>query len=86
MLTFLQANWGTAVAALAVAFVVFLAVNRMIQDKKAGIGICGQKCSQCPKMGHCEDEKASVSVHETSLESCKGVCANCPHSAQCHHC
>ena len=55
MLEFLQANWGTIVAVLAVALLVFLAVFRMVKDKKAGIGPCGQKC------------------------------ANCAHSAKCHH-
>ena len=50
MLQFLQANWGTIVALLAVVLLVFLAVRRMVKDKKAGIGACGQKCSHCPKM------------------------------------
>ncbi len=53
MLQFLQANWGTIVALLAVALMVFLAVSRMVKDKKAGIGPCGQKCSNCPNSGKC---------------------------------
>ena len=55
MLEFLQANWGTIVAALAVILLVFLAIRRIVKDKKAGIGPCGQKCSHCAKMknGEC---------------------------------
>ncbi|MBE6719277.1 MAG: FeoB-associated Cys-rich membrane protein [Ruminococcaceae bacterium] len=59
MLQFLQANWGTIVALLAVAVLVFLAIWRMAKDKKAGIGPCGQKCSQCANAGHCSSDCAS---------------------------
>lgn len=82
MLTFLQANIGTIVAVLVVALFVFLAIRRMVLDKKAGIGACGQKCSQCAKMGHCEMTPAPV--EQPPATPCSGVCAGCPHSAQCH--
>ena len=81
MLLFLQDNWGTIVASLAVAFFVFLAIRRMVLDKKAGIGACGQKCSECAKMGHCEsqiDEEPKGSI-------CGGNCASCKYSANCKH-
>lgn len=83
MLTFLQANWGTIVAVLAVAFIVFLAIRKMVLDKKEGIGICGQKCSQCPKMGHCEEAKPEAVKPEQATASCNGICSGCPYSAGC---
>ena len=55
MLHFLQANWITIVVLIVLALIVFLAIRKIVKDKKEGIGACGQKC------------------------------ANCPHSAQCHH-
>ncbi len=53
MIEFLQANWGTIVAFLTVALLVFLALRRMRKDKKAGIGPCGQKCANCPHSAKC---------------------------------
>lgn len=50
MLAFLNENRGTIVAALAVVIVIFFAVRKMVKDKKAGIGTCGQKCANCCKM------------------------------------
>ena len=84
MLQFLQANWGTIVALLVVAFFVFLAIRRMVLDKKAGIGACGQKCSQCAKMGHCEAATQPQPVQKSEGSLCDGVCSSCPHSAACH--
>jgi len=55
MLSFLAANWITIVVLAILALIVFLAIRKIVKDKKEGIGACGQKC------------------------------ANCPHSAQCHH-
>ena len=31
-----------------VGLVVFLAIRKIVKDKKNGIGACGCKCSQCP--------------------------------------
>ena len=45
----------TIVTIAVIALVVFLAIRKIVKDKKNGIGACGQKC------------------------------ANCPHSAKCHH-
>jgi len=84
MLTYLQANAGTIAALLVVAFIVFLAIRRMVLDKKAGIGACGQKCSQCAKMGHCEEAKAVEEPPQSVGSMCSGVCANCQYSASCH--
>ncbi len=84
MIQLLQANWGTIVALLVVALLVFLAIRRMVLDKRAGIGACGQRCSQCAKMGHCEEavEKAPQPEREGSV--CGGVCSACKYSAFCH--
>ncbi len=81
MLTFLQANLGSIVVLLVVALIVFLAIRRMVLDKKAGIGACGQKCSQCSKMGHCESE---ATVKPPIQEGCGGACSSCQYSATCH--
>ena len=85
MLQFLQMNAGTIIASLAVALLVFLAVRRMVLDKKAGIGACGQKCSQCAMRGHCEEEAPAEKppVQQDSL--CSGNCRSCPHSSTCQH-
>ena len=84
MLQLLQVNAGTIVASLAVAFIVFLAIRRMVLDKKAGIGACGQKCSQCAKMGHCEETQTAEPVQPIG-SMCGGNCSACQHSASCHH-
>jgi len=86
MLQFLQMNAGTIIASLAVALLVFLAVRRMVLDKKAGIGACGQKCSQCAMHGHCEEEAAPVEQPPAQQGSlCSGNCRSCPHSSACQH-
>lgn len=56
LLDFLQANWGTIIALLAVMLLVFLAVRKMVKDRKAGIGPCGQKCSHCPNAHKCHQQ------------------------------
>ncbi len=84
MVQFLQMNWGTMVAVAAVCVLVFLAVRRMVLDKKAGIGACGQKCSQCAKMGHCEMETAPPAPPQESGSVCSGVCASCQYRHNCH--
>ena len=59
MLDFLRDNWATAAAVIIIALCVFLAVRKMVKDKKAGIGPCGQRCSECPKMkdGKCSEKE-----------------------------
>ena len=83
MLTFLQNNWGTLVAALAVLFIVFLSVRRMVLDKKAGIGICGQKCSKCAKALSCPDRNAPEAPAESAPAGCNGVCSGCKYASSC---
>ena len=55
MTAFFAANWGTMLVLLAVALIVFLAIHRMVKDKKNGIGACGQKCAHCAMHGKCEE-------------------------------
>ena len=57
MLHFLQMNWVTIVVLIALAAVVFLAVRKLIKDKKAGVGACGCKCSGCPNACHCHHKQ-----------------------------
>ncbi|MBR7072927.1 MAG: FeoB-associated Cys-rich membrane protein [Eubacterium sp.] len=33
--------------------VVFLAIRKIVKDKKKGIGSCGCKCSECPHHSCC---------------------------------
>ena len=53
MLNFIAANWVTIVTVLVLAFFVFLAIRKIVKDKKAGIGPCGQKCANCPHASSC---------------------------------
>lgn len=78
MLHFLQANMGTIVAMLVVALLVFLAIRRLVLDKKAGIGPCGQKCSECAHSAQCEMQK------DEEPTACSGVCEGCKYASQCH--
>lgn len=85
MLQIFQNNWGTVAALLVVAFIVFLAIRRMVLDKKAGIGACGQKCSQCAKMGNCEESEIKPKQEEAASSLCSGLCSSCQYSASCHN-
>ena len=60
MIAFLTKNAVTIIVVLILAALVFLAVRKMVKDKKAGIGPCGQRCENCPKMknGSCNDGSA----------------------------
>ncbi len=73
---------GTVFVVLIVALLVFLAVRRLVLDKKEGIGPCGQKCSHCANAGHCEIENEIKP--ENTPTACNGVCSGCPYSASCH--
>ena len=53
MLNFLISNWVTIVTILVLAAVVFLAIHKLVKDKKAGVGSCGCKCANCPNSQFC---------------------------------
>ena len=53
MLHFIQANWVTIVTLLVLACAVFLAIRKMVKDKKEGVGACGCKCANCPHSANC---------------------------------
>lgn len=55
MLNFLQANWITIVVLAILALIVFLAIRKIVKDKKEGIGACGQKCANCPHSCCCNN-------------------------------
>lgn len=63
MAAFFTANGGTIAVVLVVALVVFLAVHRMVKDKKNGIGACGQKCAHCAMHGKCEELRRETQKH-----------------------
>ncbi len=87
MLQFLQQNGATILTLLAVLLLVFLAIRRIVKDKKAGIGPCGEKCSECAHAEACGRAPApDFAESEAPLQQtaqCSGVCNGCPYSAQC---
>ncbi|MBE6836264.1 MAG: FeoB-associated Cys-rich membrane protein [Ruminococcaceae bacterium] len=82
MLQFIQTYGGTVAVVAFVAFIVFLAIRRLVLDKKEGIGPCGQKCSHCANAGHCDLD--SVEDEVKKMAECGGVCSGCKYSATCH--
>ena len=52
MLEFLQNNLSTIVIIAAVILCLFLAVRKIIKDKKSGKCSCGENCTECSK--NCE--------------------------------
>ena len=36
-----------------IGLVVFLAIRKLVKDKKNGIGACGCKCADCPHSASC---------------------------------
>ena len=47
MLEFLRENIVTIITVAVLLLLVFLAVRKMVKDKKSGIGPCGKRCSEC---------------------------------------
>ena len=56
MLHFLQSNAATVILIAVIAFLVFLALRKIIRDRKSGIGPCGQKCSDCTRSAQCNKQ------------------------------
>ena len=56
MLQFIQENLATVVVLLVVAFLVILAVRKIVKDKKSGVGACGNNCSECVRAGRCDSQ------------------------------
>ena len=57
MVQFLQSNWVTILTLLALVLIVFLAVRKLVRDKKNGVGACGCKCAECPMHGQCAEHR-----------------------------
>jgi len=47
----------TVLTIAVLALVVFLAIRKIVKDKKQGIGACGQKCANCPHAAQCHSVK-----------------------------
>ena len=47
MLSFMENNFATIIIAILIAVCIFLAIRKIVINKKSGIGPCGQKCSEC---------------------------------------
>ncbi|MBR1762002.1 MAG: FeoB-associated Cys-rich membrane protein [Eubacterium sp.] len=84
MLNFLQENWGNIVVLLFVALIVFLAIRRMVLDKKAGIGACGHKCSECAMSSQCSEIKKEEPKNKNIGSICPGDCSQCKYKSSCH--
>lgn len=52
MLTFLSENWPTILICLALVAIVFLAIRKIVRDKKKG-GSCSCGCEGCPNSAYC---------------------------------
>ncbi len=57
MFQFLQNNLIEIILLAAIALCVLLAIRKIVKDKKAGVGPCGSKCSECSKANYCEHIK-----------------------------
>ena len=59
MLEFLKENGVTVLTLVILGVCMFLAVRKMVKDKKNGVGPCGQRCSECEKMqnGECSGKE-----------------------------
>ncbi|MCR5207650.1 MAG: FeoB-associated Cys-rich membrane protein [Eubacterium sp.] len=43
----------TVLTITVIALIVFLAIRKIVKDKKKGIGACGCKCADCPHSADC---------------------------------
>lgn len=59
MLGFLEAHTGTIVVLLVLVFLVFIAIRRIVKDRRAGKHSCGGNCGSCPMGGMCEKERST---------------------------
>ena len=59
MLEFLRENIATIITLVILGVCIFLALRKMVKDKKSGVGPCGQRCSECEKMknGECSGKE-----------------------------
>ena len=53
MLSFIKANIATIIVLIIVALLVFLAIRKIVKDKKSNKGGCSQNCSGCPYSNNC---------------------------------
>ncbi|MBR3738781.1 MAG: FeoB-associated Cys-rich membrane protein [Eubacterium sp.] len=43
----------TIITIAVIGLAVFLAIRKLVKDRKNGIGACGQKCANCPHSANC---------------------------------
>ena len=55
MINFLQNNYATIIIVILLAVCIFLAIRKIVKNKKSGIGPCGHKCSECDM--NCEERE-----------------------------
>ncbi len=46
----------TILTLVVVGLVVFLAIRKIVKDKKDGVGACGCKCANCPHAAQCHHD------------------------------
>ena len=56
MLAFIKANIATVIIVLIIIILVFFAVRKIIRNKKAGKGSCGNNCADCPYSSDCNKQ------------------------------
>ena len=77
----------TIITVLVLALLIFLAIRKIVKDRKAGIGPCGGKCAECAHAAACGRAQAVPQNEEQTAPppaECSGICKGCPYSAQCH--
>ncbi|MCR4594221.1 MAG: FeoB-associated Cys-rich membrane protein [Clostridiales bacterium] len=53
MLHLVEVYGITVLTIIVLALIIFLAIRKLVRDKKEGIGACGQKCANCPHSAAC---------------------------------
>ena len=56
MLVFLENNYASIIIILLLALCVFLAIRKIVKNKKSGKGTCSCECSNCSM--NCENKKS----------------------------
>ncbi len=56
-MTWIIANTGSIVVGIILLFVVYLAIRKIVNDKKNGTGSCSCGCSGCAMSNVCHSEK-----------------------------
>lgn len=56
MLVFLENNYASIIIVILLAVCIFLAIRKIVKNKKSGKGTCSCECSNCSM--NCENKKS----------------------------